>query len=155
MGTLKEQLEKVKIRRDVNGLSVDRAEAVEANKELIKRIIGPANTPAPAPAPAVRQEPQPKPGGIAVWPLLFPHAPSGALFDAMKQRDEFGRAKYGQPLCTADGRDSEVDALQEILDAAVYLHKAAVEREGSGVLPDARVRMLLKWAHEILTRRAA
>ncbi len=40
-------------------------------------------------------------------------------------RDAFGRAKYGQPLMTGDGRDGVEDALQELGDAAQYIFKAA------------------------------
>jgi hypothetical protein len=39
----------------------------------------------------------------------------------MKQRDELGRARYGTPLTSHNGRDHLVDAYQEALDMAVYL----------------------------------
>lgn len=47
----------------------------------------------------------------------------------MKQRHEFGVAKYGIPLVAKNGRDHLSDAYQEFLDAIVYL-RAEIEKCG-------------------------
>jgi len=41
-----------------------------------------------------------------------------------EERDALGRAKYGTALKVHNGREPLVDALQEALDLAVYLHQA-------------------------------
>lgn len=46
----------------------------------------------------------------------------------MRARDAVGRERYGTPLQPGNGRDSLVDAYQEVLDAAVYLRNAIAER---------------------------
>lgn len=45
----------------------------------------------------------------------------------MQDRDKIGRARYGTPLTTNNGRDHLVDAYQEKLDSAVYLKAAWLE----------------------------
>ncbi len=62
---------------------------------------------------------------------MLPHA---------QARHEFGLAKYGTPLRTANGRDALVDALQEALDGMVYA-RAAGCREAE-LLFDAAARAL-------------
>ncbi len=47
----------------------------------------------------------------------------------MRERDRVGRARYGVPLTSHNGRDQLVDAYQEALDLAAYLR--AVIEEGS------------------------
>lgn len=47
----------------------------------------------------------------------------------IKQRDAFGRQKYGQPLMTQDGRKTIVDALEELGDLLQYLYKAKLNNE--------------------------
>ena len=69
------------------------------------------NSPQPPPCPV--------PASPAVWDLVIAD---------MKERDRIGTAKYGQHLTAGDGRDSLIDAYQEILDAAVYLRKEIEER---------------------------
>lgn len=67
-------------------------------------------------------QPPPKPGTAApTWELVIAD---------MKARDDFGRAKYGTPLRSDNGRDHLVDAYQEALDLCVYL-RAAIEAEKS------------------------
>lgn len=67
-------------------------------------------------------EPAPKEGDSPpIWDLVIKD---------MRDRDKFGRAKYGVPLKARDGRNTLVDAYQEILDAAVYLRKLIYEQEG-------------------------
>jgi hypothetical protein len=39
----------------------------------------------------------------------------------MRERDRVGRARYGTPLTSGNGRDNLVDAYQESLDLAVYI----------------------------------
>ncbi len=70
-------------------------------------------------------EPLPKPtDSPAIWDLVIAD---------MQERDRIGTAKYGQRLKAGDGRDSLIDAYQEVLDLAVYLRKAIYEREAQDV----------------------
>jgi hypothetical protein len=39
----------------------------------------------------------------------------------MKERDNFGRKRYGTPLQVGNGRDFMEDAYQELLDLVVYM----------------------------------
>ena len=50
----------------------------------------------------------------------------------MRARDEIGRDCYGTPLTSGNGRDHLVDAMQELLDACVYL---ANELDEHGIGP--------------------
>lgn len=71
---------------------------------------------------ALRKEPVPTfSDHPACWALVI---------EDMKDRHEFGMAKYGQPLSPHDGRDSMVDAYQECLDLCVYFRKKIYEVEG-------------------------
>ena len=47
-------------------------------------------------------------------------------------RDAFGRAKYGQPLMTGDGRRTDIDALDELGDLLHYLFKAKMNGDAVG-----------------------
>ena len=69
-----------------------------------------ANEPEPAP---IRTDARP------TWELVI---------DDMRERDKAGRKKYGTPLQAGNGRDSLVDAYQEVLDLAVYLRNEIEER---------------------------
>ncbi|SLG39996.1 Uncharacterised protein [Mycobacteroides abscessus subsp. abscessus] len=46
----------------------------------------------------------------------------------LRQRREFGLEKYGTLLQPGNGRDSLLDAYEEVLDLAVYLRNAVEER---------------------------
>lgn len=62
---------------------------------------------------------------------------TGALsraIEMVRERDLFGRAKYGQPLMTGDGRDSANDAAQELVDAMQYVQKANMNGESLGTV---------------------
>jgi hypothetical protein len=50
--------------------------------------------------------------------------------EALRQRAEMGKEKYGQYLETYDGRDTDLDALQEALDLVMYLAKKYMEKHG-------------------------
>jgi len=63
-------------------------------------------------------EPEPNDSKGDVWKLVI-----GDMID----RRSSGIAKYGKPLQTHNGRNSLVDAYQEILDAAVYLRQKIQE----------------------------
>jgi hypothetical protein len=87
---------------------------------------------------ASRPEPPPVPGGLPVTPALLAWLRArGALeaADLVLERDAYGRAKYGQPLTTEDGRCTVEDLRQELGDALQYAAKAALRAED--------VRMLL------------
>lgn len=55
----------------------------------------------------------------AIWDLVIRD---------MQARDSFGEAKYHTRLQAFNGRDSLLDAYQEVLDLAVYLKQWQVER---------------------------
>jgi len=50
------------------------------------------------------------------------------LIEDIQGRDTVGRAKYGKPLLSFDGRRTLQDAYEEALDLAVYIKKEMVER---------------------------
>jgi hypothetical protein len=69
----------------------------------------------------VNPEPDPKRNtSRPIWELVI---------DDMKDRDHFGRMRYGTPLQANNGRDALVDAYQEALDLCVYLRQAIEERQ--------------------------
>jgi hypothetical protein len=49
-----------------------------------------------------------------------------AVIALIKDRDTFGRAKYGQPLMSEDGRNGVEDAKQELGDLLQYLMKCKI-----------------------------
>ena len=87
----------------------------------------------PPPVPQAHRRP--------VWEIVIEHverrrdegaygaSPAVDLLIAdMRGRDEVGRERYGTPLTSGNGRDHLVDALQEVLDACVYLANELDER---------------------------
>ncbi len=103
----------------------------------------------------IPDQPPPKPGGTDVILDLVarlrerqcrytPGVPSGLLVYAkdlcderrldlceeLLARREVGIAHYGTPLQTGNGRDAELDALQEVLDALAYRWQAHLEGQG-------------------------
>ena len=65
-------------------------------------------------------QPDPNPNdGTPIWELVI---------EDMQARDRFGRARYGTPLQSYNGRDALRDAYDEALDLAVYLRQAIEER---------------------------
>lgn len=94
-------------------------------------LSGGTNAPTPMTlvlAEASVPEPPPVNRGVPVTPLLLAwleqRADTAELRALVLQRDAFGRAKYGQPLMSDDGRDSLEDARQELGDLAQYIFKA-------------------------------
>jgi hypothetical protein len=71
--------------------------------------------PAPVTQPAPRQT-----DGTPIWDLVIAD---------MQKRDHVGRARYGAPLQSGNGRDALVDAYEEALDLCVYLRQAIEERK--------------------------
>ena len=70
-------------------------------------------------SPALFAQPAPKSDGPDVWPLVIKD---------MTDRNNLGKAKYGIPLRSHNGRDALVDAYQEVLDMSVYLRQEIEER---------------------------
>jgi hypothetical protein len=70
-------------------------------------------------APAIRAQAFPKSEKPDVWPLVIKD---------MEERDRLGKAKYGIPLRSFNGRDPLIDAYQEVLDMSVYLRQEIEER---------------------------
>lgn len=78
-------------------------------------------------------EPDPVPtSATPTWELVISYMetlragyPHPSIIDSvvvdMKERDAFGRQKYGTPLQYNNGRNHLVDAYQEALDRVVYL----------------------------------
>lgn len=106
-------------------------------------------------ATVVQQAPTRRADSVEVWPTLFDFAPTPAVRKAMEARHAFGVAKYGQALVTHDGRDTVTDALQELLDAAVYLQKHKIEHgQSAGEYPSHAIMTLLLWAAGIVDHQA-
>lgn len=79
-------------------------------------------------------EPAPVSRGVPVTPALLAwletlaHVKGAPELSALvRERDAFGRAKYGQPLMSDDGRNTVEDARQELGDLAQYLFKARMQ----------------------------
>lgn len=69
----------------------------------------------------IRREPSPvRVFGVSIWQLVIAD---------MRDRERFGKEKYGTHLHKGDGRRSLVDAYQEALDLCVYLRKAIAEKD--------------------------
>lgn len=91
----------------------------------------------------VKEQTPPRPNnGVAIWDcvvedveecqetmrLVWSDKVVNETITLMKQRNLEGVEKYGTPLQAYNGRDPIVDALQELLDATVYLKQACIER---------------------------
>lgn len=115
-------------------------------------------------------EPPPKPNAEpAVWPEVIEDLLAAAndwrpeskgnldkIVGDMRDRDAFGRAKYGTPLQPFNGRDALADAYQEQLDLCVYLRQSIMERPNEDVaLYYSQSLHNLVWLAEIIRSRAA
>jgi hypothetical protein len=70
----------------------------------------------------INEQPDPIPNETpSVWDLV--------LAD-MKDRDAYGRRKYGTPLQVANGRDMLYDLYSELLDACCYIRGEIYRRDG-------------------------
>lgn len=69
---------------------------------------------------AIKVQPKPNGEGVDIVELV-----KGDL----EMRAVIGEAKYGQRLKAFNGRNSLIDAYQEVLDLSVYLKQAIVEIE--------------------------
>jgi len=65
-----------------------------------------------------KREPSPRGKGDVVLDYVL---------NALLDRAELGKAKYGTYLRANNGRDSLVDALQEAMDLVMYLAQAVME----------------------------
>lgn len=73
-------------------------------------------------------QPPPIPNeGVPIWRLVVAD---------MEERDRVGRARYGTPLQTHNGRDMLMDMYAEMLDAVVYLRGHIEERKPPVANPD-------------------
>lgn len=68
---------------------------------------------------AVNQQPSPRGHGVVVLPYVL---------EAVRQRAELGKERYGTYLSTDNGRDALVDAFQEAIDLVMYIGQALMER---------------------------
>lgn len=78
-------------------------------------------------ADRIAEELQPQPSPVRgptsqpVLPSLLEfHEPGARVETLLKQRSQQGMRKYGGVLCTDNGRDPRIDALQEALDGLMY-----------------------------------
>lgn len=67
-----------------------------------------------------KHEPAPKPGRERVYPVLV---------KLIEQRVATAEKEHGTPLETHNGRDALMDAMQEQIDALMYMVQAYIERE--------------------------
>ena len=83
---------------------------------------------------ATAKQPSPTGDGVDVTTsLIATLAPTqDELAQDFARRSLKGRLEYGTSLKTHNGRDALVDAYQELLDAAVYLHQRWLELPDSG-----------------------
>lgn len=87
-------------------------------------------------------EPMPvrQPGMPAVWLTIIEELSTcqhedtvlDQIVQDMRERNDIGTQRYGGPLLAHDGRNSMVDAYQELLDALVYTRKALMELPEDG-----------------------
>lgn len=79
------------------------------------------------PEPAPLNKGKSVPDELIKW--LHSQTNSAEAIQLIRERDEFGRKKYGQPLMTEDGRNSVEDARQELGDLLQYVYKAKMNGE--------------------------
>ena len=81
--------------------------------------------------PAAQDQPPPQPGQKSVTDKLVEVMKSRytpvKLIEEVLARREVGRRRYGTELFTHNGRDALVDAIAELMDAAMYLTQAQLE----------------------------
>jgi hypothetical protein len=66
-------------------------------------------------------QPDPQPGRSVV---------ADRVLADIHERAAVGKARYGTPLMTHNGRDALTDAYEEALDLVFYLRQALMERDG-------------------------
>jgi hypothetical protein len=71
-------------------------------------------------------QPDPATGSGDVWAAVIAWTTDERLLALYRARREQGIARYGVPLQADNGRDHLVDALQELVDAVVYLAAAGL-----------------------------
>ena len=82
---------------------------------------------------ATARQPAPTGDGVDVTESLIALPVVGdELAQDFARRSLKGRLEYGTSLKTHNGRNAVVDAYQELLDAAVYLHQRWLELPDSG-----------------------
>lgn len=105
-----------------------------SEEQLIRELKGFEKIPSPS-----VPEPPPMPSGVVVPDTLISHLKehhayfSDDLCSLVKERDAFGRAKYGQPLMSEDGRDGVEDARQEAGDLLQYAFKVYLSGDKDGL----------------------
>jgi len=70
----------------------------------------------------------------------------------MRQRDQFGFRKYGTRLQSGNGRNSFIDAYQELLDYIVYLKQCEIEGDKHQYLYETAIVMITMMKKEIEKR---
>lgn len=67
------------------------------------------------------------PKAIEMIEMVRSHFDAVHIAALIQERDEFGRAKYGQSLMTCDGRDTAKEIEDELADAIQYTAKGLIE----------------------------
>lgn len=87
---------------------------------------------------ARESQPDPRSSGLRpLWPVLIGELSTrdlwitderrAMLIQAMRNRDDLGRRRYGVPLTAHNGRDARRDARDEALDLMIYLRQMIEE----------------------------
>lgn len=96
-------------------------------------------------------EPPPKPSGIIVPDALLEYMEGinewEDLSKLVRERDAFGRKKYGQPLMSQDGRNGVEDARQEAGDLLQYAFKVYLSGDMKGL---DELRLLIKQVDDVM-----
>jgi len=131
----------------------------DAVMALAKRVLElearPATSPSTPPPDTERQPPPTGDGEDVTASVCGLLNVSAELADALRRRSVEGARKYGTVLKTHNGRNAAIDCYQELLDAIVYAHQAALEHEADreagaplGPLRDD----LISWADQLRRR---
>lgn len=98
-----------------------------------------------------KPQPAPKKDGVEVYSLLDQYLKDTTgehntyLRKKLRERYDFGKKKYQQPLMTSDGRDGPKDLEEECLDSIYYLVKCL--HNGDKI---DNAKMMLKTINDIL-----
>lgn len=112
------------------------------------------------PTNAAKRGPAPTGNGPVVLPyvLNIAHALNlsyGPLVVGdLTDRAEMGKAKYGTYLRAQNGRDAEVDLLQELYDAAMYSGQCRMEEKPGGEILETVLKMAAQVAGSIHRRKS-
>lgn len=90
--------------------------------------------------------PKPTPESVPVMPYVIRRGVSADVHQMLHKRYEQGIDSYGVPLVTHNGRSAHLDALEEMLDAMLYMQQYELETgaEVGGMIDD-MIRLTEQW----------